>query len=740
MANREISPIPEYPRLRTRRACRICRRRKVKCDGVIPSCGQCSQRGALCVYRDDESTTAVSTVTTTTATASNTTLKRTGSVAESINGSASKVADGTEQKRSRLESAKSSTPVNDSQSPFHSTIYSGITATNPGVESFIYYGPASTFSFIQHIHQEINAGTIEMSGIGDVPEGIRTYGFRDLFLGWNVDRGSDKRDGPGQIRFLDPALAAKYIENFFRTLAYIMPVYTRPYIDSRLEALYSAKSPPHRGESALLSVLATGASLEGDSEWSSLLYERALGIVQATSEIISTDRVKVLLILSHLQAMSGKMNTAYTLSGQAVRLAYACGLHREFPSLSTYEHASVSSQDRKTTFWALYSFERLLAILLGRPSAFVDSEVDISLPDQDFLRYMAPLGQISTKSSNLIYSPRNKSVPAVWESACIIDAELMQYQKELPSTLQFEDFGKAGVVLHADAFVIGCHFFLFKTLTYRPFLLIDGLIRKHERQSCSSTSTSASASTSFESKSFLPEACHRAVEAGRSLLLLLARAYSSDPMLAKMRFNSIFLQTACAILLFDVLRDPTQRHEVMTNFEIINIALECYRLMKADVSVESGLAMIEQVQTRAKEAFEAANLERNQHTENSARSQNPDNESEPAVHNPPDGTNIDLFEQVISDIVDTVPPDYPSNSLHFSVPLDADTHSSQALYQPSNSDQQHVESPVSTGNHTTDSGNDNTLNTLWDSWDEGFDWLKTGFMLPNDIKPADLLK
>lgn len=83
-----------------------------------------------------------------------------------------------------------------------------------------------------------------------------------------------------------------------------------------------------------------------------------------------------------------------------------------------------------------------------------------------------------------------------------------------------------------------------------------------------------------------------------------------------MRFNSIFLQTACAILLFDILRDPTRREEVMTNFEIINIALECFRLMKSDVGVQSGLNLIEKVQERAREAFEMASAPRPESEEN----------------------------------------------------------------------------------------------------------------------------
>ncbi|KAK9451300.1 uncharacterized protein V1518DRAFT_408184 [Limtongia smithiae] len=821
---RPVSPIPEYPRLRTRRACQICRRRKVKCDGVTPSCGQCSLRGALCYYKDDDGAYLPPAAAGGSATSGGARMSL-GS-AESVGSGGSEQSSPTTTalqmenayKRRKVDSPvpPSSTAskmpfsplsgpmagglaVQQHMSPIHSTLYSGVTASNPGIdESFIYYGPASTFSFIQHIHQEINAGTIEMNGVGDVPEGIKKYGFRDLFLGWTADKSQETSAMAGSVKFLDPPTAAKFADNFWRTLGYIIPVYTRAYIDSLLEAMYNSKITTVRGEAGLLCVLATGASLEGETEWSNLFFERALEIVQSTSEVISTDRVKVLLMLSHLQAMGGKMNMAYNLSGQGVRLAYACGLHRDFPLLSQYSHDGLrNTQDRRLTVWSLYSFERLLSISLGRPSAFNDGELDVSLPDNDFLRYMAPLGRISMKSSQLIYGLHNSSVLSIWEHAREIDEELVQYQSELPANLRFEDFGKPGIVLHADAFVIGCHYYMFKTLTYRPFLLIDGLLRKQERMHASQGLTSP---PTIEDRGFLPEACRRAVEAGRGLLLLLARSYSSNPMLATMRFNSMFLQNACAILLFDVLRDPWSKHEVMTNFEIINIALECYRLMKADVGVESGLAMIEQVQARAREAFEMANRERAhsaaeemdgaaQVPMSSARTTTGVSAQAPVLvvtPKPESAVNVmDLFTIGVSpDVLETGPgigamsgesgmgisPSHlhrPSNNSspigdislsatrldgngtattaragsHIDITTPSSSTPVSATVAPNIISSTPSAAPSAAA--VTDKANDDmalssdiNLNSIqfWEHWDEGFDWLKSGFMLPADNK------
>ncbi|KAI0783255.1 hypothetical protein C8Q75DRAFT_726434, partial [Abortiporus biennis] len=41
--------IPRTPR-RTPMACQFCRGRKLKCDGLKPSCNNCNRRGIPCAY------------------------------------------------------------------------------------------------------------------------------------------------------------------------------------------------------------------------------------------------------------------------------------------------------------------------------------------------------------------------------------------------------------------------------------------------------------------------------------------------------------------------------------------------------------------------------------------------------------------------------------------------------------------------------------------------------------------
>jgi len=49
MTTREITDNAGVPKPK-RLACMICRRRKLKCDGVRPSCSTCSRLGHSCAY------------------------------------------------------------------------------------------------------------------------------------------------------------------------------------------------------------------------------------------------------------------------------------------------------------------------------------------------------------------------------------------------------------------------------------------------------------------------------------------------------------------------------------------------------------------------------------------------------------------------------------------------------------------------------------------------------------------
>ncbi|CBX93466.1 hypothetical protein IAQ61_009158 [Plenodomus lingam] len=73
----------------------------------------------------------------------------------------------------------------------------------------------------------------------------------------------------------------------------------------------------------------------------------------------------------------GQVSRAWTIIGMALRAAYSLGLHlrNEDPSASP-----VKRENLARTWWSLYSLERTLSIITGRPSIIVDSYCSVPLP------------------------------------------------------------------------------------------------------------------------------------------------------------------------------------------------------------------------------------------------------------------------------------------------------------------------------------------------------------------------
>lgn len=73
---------------------------------------------------------------------------------------------------------------------------------------------------------------------------------------------------------------------------------------------------------------------------------------------------------------------AWMYHGTACRLAVAIGLHRQ-SVLRSFK--PVQQYLRKRIWWTLYSYEQFLCSSLGRPAAIDYREMDVGIPEDDFL-------------------------------------------------------------------------------------------------------------------------------------------------------------------------------------------------------------------------------------------------------------------------------------------------------------------------------------------------------------------
>ncbi|KAF2848752.1 C6 transcription factor-like protein [Plenodomus tracheiphilus IPT5] len=112
-----------------------------------------------------------------------------------------------------------------------------------------------------------------------------------------------------------------------------------------------------------------------------LIYQaraRAFGLTQTTFTSHSDiPQIQSLGLLAFYWLSVGQVSRAWTIIGMAIRAAYSLGLHvrNEDPSAT-----AVKRETLVRTWWSLYSLERTLSIITGRPSIIVDSYCSVPLP------------------------------------------------------------------------------------------------------------------------------------------------------------------------------------------------------------------------------------------------------------------------------------------------------------------------------------------------------------------------
>ncbi|KAF1852037.1 C6 transcription factor-like protein [Cucurbitaria berberidis CBS 394.84] len=118
-----------------------------------------------------------------------------------------------------------------------------------------------------------------------------------------------------------------------------------------------------------------------DDERDHLIYQtraRAFGLNQTTITTHSDlPQIQSLGLLAFYWLSVGQVSRAWTVIGIALRFAYSLGLHVR------NEDPSATAGKRETlvrTWWSLYSLERTLSVITGRPSIIVDAYCSVPLP------------------------------------------------------------------------------------------------------------------------------------------------------------------------------------------------------------------------------------------------------------------------------------------------------------------------------------------------------------------------
>jgi hypothetical protein len=213
------------------------------------------------------------------------------------------------------------------------------------------------------------------------------------------------------------------LETYYATVHRLYPILDRPLLDRICEDVI--KSCPagmvHAGRlpELLLFCLAfvLGSTGHPSAESSDLtasyisFCESMLGQVLGWGTL---DAVRIIFLLALALRWRDKITSAWPLAGLCASIAQVLGLDRQKPHGRRGSGAvgEETDQERRRVWWCIYSFEKLFAFELGRPSTISDADHDQLEPalekGTDFFHIITSLARTLSEVSRRSIEARTK--------------------------------------------------------------------------------------------------------------------------------------------------------------------------------------------------------------------------------------------------------------------------------------------------------------------------------------------
>ncbi|CAI7587813.1 unnamed protein product [Penicillium glandicola] len=311
-------------------------------------------------------------------------------------------------------------------------------------------------------------------------------------------------------------------------------------------------------------------------------FLRAVGLLQDLYETPSVEQVEVMILFCFYSNALGRVKTAYTYSGIALRMALGLGLHRSLPTDTKL--CPVDREHRKRVWWTLYTLDRLCSSNLGYPLLISDAVIDVELPtneglipaeleefaDPSHLVANVKLARITGQILNDIYCLPQRTTETFVQRVHRILLSLRKWNDELPSTLQLRQEylprNISSLHLHYNQCVIS---------TTRPILLY---IFKN-RFSLSATSAEAPPGVFSPTTLALAESCVQAARASNSIL---SKLFVEGSLASFGYFDAHYLFSSTLILVMSAVMDPN-----VGMSDAVSYAFTILRAMKEDGNLPS---------------------------------------------------------------------------------------------------------------------------------------------------------
>ncbi|KAK1243734.1 hypothetical protein MKX08_001872 [Trichoderma sp. CBMAI-0020] len=424
-------------RRRIARACDQCRRKKIKCDGKLPSCTHCTNYKTECVFTQIEKKRTPPKGAKYIEALENRLgrmekLLRLAGILENEDDDLAELEKRLTEKVQQGGAAHSSGP----SSPLHLASESEATAsprssvTSPGLQkdkdkrqedkSKLGATPASTQGEeeVEALSEMMCSLVTNQSGetryIGSSsgfsifsPKGVQWINhktgdnsFQNMisevseddhkWTNWKPEIFGDLFKRPVFRPLPSKPEAMSLLKDFFENFNCMFPLFHQPTFMHLVERQYS--DDPYQGSgwwASLNCALAIAHRLrvmsnlvpqeEDEKAWGYL--KNAMGVFSELA-MRNTDLLSVQALLGMALFMQGTPNPqpAFLLISVSIRLAHSIGLHKKGTGFNLNP---IEIEQRKRVFWIAYMLDKDLCLRAGRPPAQDDDDMNVELPDAD---------------------------------------------------------------------------------------------------------------------------------------------------------------------------------------------------------------------------------------------------------------------------------------------------------------------------------------------------------------------
>ncbi|RAL16720.1 transcription factor domain-containing protein [Aspergillus homomorphus CBS 101889] len=217
-----------------------------------------------------------------------------------------------------------------------------------------------------------------------------------------------RQPGPKSLLTTDPPqlppkdVANRLLGQYYSCLHSVLPVIHWPTFVAEYEKVYQAGTllgVPREWAAVLFGVFACGSlhTLEPNREEEGKEFVKiCCGVIDVWQDNFTLDQARAALLASIFLYEVNSRSASWVWIGSAVRVAQEIGLHLESGPWSPLE-----GEMRKRVWWGMYTWDRLLALEMGKPVLINDQDCDVDLPcpiDEQYISEGGPVPESPQKS------------------------------------------------------------------------------------------------------------------------------------------------------------------------------------------------------------------------------------------------------------------------------------------------------------------------------------------------------